>query len=321
MKKRIKNVVVGCLVGAVLVGGTATLGVATKGFVNWNVNEWKNNFVLPPKEDVPVDPVILKENIIENGISVKVQSLATGDFSGLKEITYSTNVSGTINVSKTGGGGLVSFTHDPALKKIVVSCSGPFSEQAIITIFAVDDPSINSIVKVDYEQKLERLLVNNAANTQNNYKNILVTGSAIFQNLNELFAPTLTRGTITSNVTYEFVSGIKTDLDQLSGPYSPLRNLEPLSATFTNSLQNIVHTDLATFSNFSFTEMRSAMVEVYNINKLYQASDYTALRYSFCNEINVKLNDVVVDTYRLWFPTGFVASTQNITTDIGSIVF
>lgn len=43
MKKRNKKIVVGCVVGALLIGGCASLGIATKGFVNWNVNDWKQN--------------------------------------------------------------------------------------------------------------------------------------------------------------------------------------------------------------------------------------------------------------------------------------
>lgn len=157
VKTNMKSIIAVALASAILIGGTASIGYFSKGFKDWNVKNW-----FTTNDNVKSDSLATQLKG-ENGIKLKVKTLASANNYGSQVISYSVDPSfntDTIlykvayNDASSIEEGVLSIKHDNSTKQITITCLKSFTKQIILTLYAESNENINASINIDFVEKI-----------------------------------------------------------------------------------------------------------------------------------------------------------------------
>lgn len=157
VKTNMKSIIAVALASAILIGGTASIGYFSKGFKDWNVKNW-----FTTNDHVKSDSLATQLKG-ENGIKLKVKTLASASNYGSQVISYSVDPSfntDTIlykvayNDASSIEEGVLSIKHDNSNNQITITCLKAFTKQIILTLYAESNENINASINIDFVEKI-----------------------------------------------------------------------------------------------------------------------------------------------------------------------
>lgn len=157
VKTNMKSIIAVALASAILIGGTASIGYFSKGFRDWNVKNW-----FTTNDHVKSDSLATQLKG-ENGIKLKVKTLASANNYGSQVISYSVDPSfntDTIlykvayNDASSIEEGVLSIKHNNSNNQITITCLKAFTKQIILTLYAESNENINASINIDFVEKL-----------------------------------------------------------------------------------------------------------------------------------------------------------------------
>lgn len=157
VKTNMKSIIAVALASAILIGGTASIGYFSKGFKDWNVKNW-----FTTNDHVKSDSLATQLKG-ENGIKLKVKTLASASNYGSQVISYSVDPSfntDTIlykvayNDASSIEEGVLSIKHDNSNNQITITCLKAFTKQIVLTLYAESNENINASINIDFVEKL-----------------------------------------------------------------------------------------------------------------------------------------------------------------------
>lgn len=157
VKTNMKSIIAVALASAILIGGTASIGYFSKGFKDWNVKNW-----FTTNDHVKSDSLATQLKG-ENGIKLKVKTLASASNYGSQVISYSVDPSfntDTIlykvayNDASSIEEGVLSIKHDNSNNQITITCLKVFTKQIILTLYAESNENINASINIDFVEKI-----------------------------------------------------------------------------------------------------------------------------------------------------------------------
>lgn len=157
VKTNMKSIIAVALASAILIGGTASIGCFSKGFKDWNVKNW-----FTTNDHVKSDSLATQLKG-ENGIKLKVKTLASASNYGSQVISYSVDPSyntDTIlykvayNDASSIEEGVLSIKHDNSNNKITITCLKAFTKQIVLTLYAKSNENINASINIDFVEKI-----------------------------------------------------------------------------------------------------------------------------------------------------------------------
>lgn len=157
VKTNMKSIIAVALASAILIGGTASIGYFSKGFKDWNVKNW-----FTTNDHVTSDNLATQLKG-ENGIKLKVKTLASASNYGSQVISYSVDPSfntDTIlykieyNDASSIEEGVLSIKHDNSNNQITITCLKAFTKQIILTLYAESNENINASINIDFVEKI-----------------------------------------------------------------------------------------------------------------------------------------------------------------------
>ena len=157
VKTNMKSIIAVALASAILIGGTASIGYFSKGFKDWNVKNW-----FTTNDHVKSDSLATQLKG-ENGIKLKVKTLASASNYGSQVISYSVDPSfntDTIlykvayNDASSIEEGVLSIKHDNSNNQITITCLKAFTKQIVLTLYAESNENINASINIDFVEKI-----------------------------------------------------------------------------------------------------------------------------------------------------------------------
>ena len=157
VKTNMKSIIAVALASAILIGGTASIGYFSKGFKDWNVKNW-----FTTNDHVKSDSLATQLKG-ENGIKLKVKTLASASNYGSQVISYSVDPSFNTDTilykieyidASSIEEGVLSIKHDNSNNQITITCLKAFTKQIILTLYAESNENINASINIDFVEKI-----------------------------------------------------------------------------------------------------------------------------------------------------------------------
>lgn len=162
--KKNKSIIMGLVCALLAVGAVGALGAVTKGFQEWNVNNW-----FEKTEEDKTDSEITIE---EKGISVKsLKTVNNDDGTVSKVFSYSVTPTTATNQAifisakyedNTNCDAALTTSVDLSKKEVTLNCLNDFGKKIKVTLVSLADSTKTAVVTVDYTKKVKTAGYNNS---------------------------------------------------------------------------------------------------------------------------------------------------------------